>query len=120
MKTGLLKYQGAAKMINMSQRRNCGILHTRITDKIRVSTAAIYYPYGTIANMPNEYYQYETWCFSEDSAQKSFQKIHFCDSRIHWSLVKKAIVVHKRIANNLKQRWTQKTDTPALRGVRPR
>ena len=81
--------------------RNVRILHTQITDKIRVSSAAIWYP-GLEYN-PSPYYQYETWCFSDDGKQRSFQVIHGCHSNIHHRWIVDAIKIHKHIVRNLKK-----------------
>ena len=78
------------------------IIGTQITPLIRVSTAAILRP--GFAASPNPYYQYETWCFSKDSKQKSFQVIHGTDGGVRFYLMTKAIKVHRHIVNNLKNR----------------
>ena len=90
-------------MTNPAQ--NKSIAHTKITDKIRVSTAAIQssFQYDT-------YYQYETWCFSEDPRQRTFQKIHGTDSRNdNKHMIRDAIKVHSYIVWNLS--WRLKCQT---------
>jgi hypothetical protein len=78
---------------------NISIIHTRITDKIRVSSAAIYY---------DEYfgdrYQYETWCFSDDPRQRSFQVIHGSYYKWYYDYILLTIRVHQHIVKNLKKK----------------
>ena len=79
---------------------NVSIKQDQITDKVRVSTAAIWY------NIYNEYgltpyYQYETWCLSNDPQQRSFQVIHGTSSSQNAYYHNEAIKVHKYIVNNL-------------------
>lgn len=51
---------------------NIDLAKTQITPKIRVSSAAIFYKFWA-----GDYYQLETWVFSEDKeAQQSKQVIH--------------------------------------------
>ena len=78
---------------------NIRIMHTRITPDIRVSTAGIYYdePWG-------ERFQYETWCFSNDPAQRSFQVIHGSCAHVDNFYLNKSIRIHRYIASNLLNR----------------
>lgn len=90
----------------MDRPSNINFGKTQITDKIRVSTAAIY----SAAHF-GEYWQVETWCFSDDPRQRSFQVIHgtsgildgeFHDHRLRLIAEK----VHKQIACNLIRKYT--------------
>lgn len=86
--------------------KNIDLGKTQITDKIRVSSAAIWYEswYGS---WYGGYYQYETFVFSNDKeAQKSIQVIHGTyvggtSSR----LLSKTKKIHKYIADNLIQKF---------------
>ena len=79
---------------------------TQITDKIRVSTAAIFYD-----EWFGRRWQIETWCFSDDPGkQKTFQVIHGsigCRDPEHdipvGHLVTSAEKIHDYISNNLKR-----------------
>lgn len=87
------------------RKSNMRIIQTKITDKIRVSTAGIYYE-----NDPpgfGERYQFETWCFSDDDRQRSFQVIHGSWYRADRFLLTKAIKIHRQISKNLKERFNQ-------------
>lgn len=79
--------------------QNIDLGKTRISDVVRVSSAAIWYE----AHFGN-YFQLETWIFSEDkSVQKSHQVIHgTCGKNIPQSLIDKTKKVHQQIANELK------------------
>jgi hypothetical protein len=83
--------------------RNCRILHTQITPKIRVSTAAIWY--DPLYYSPNGHFQYETWCFSDDPQQRSFQVIHGVWNKIYWLFLRDSIKIHRYIAANLTKRF---------------
>ena len=88
----------------MKRRKNIYIMHTKITPDIRVSTAGIwYYPEGNWS--PYGRFQYETWCFSNNSKQKSFQVIHGSSEEISKYLLMKAIKIHRHIVNNLKRKY---------------
>lgn len=82
---------------------NIRIMHTQITPDIRVSTAGIYYN-----EWFGERFQYETWCFSKDPKQKSFQVIHGSCSRVDNFYLKKSIKIHRYIAKNLFTRHNNK------------
>ena len=90
------------------KRPNARIIHTQITPDIRVSTAAIYYPYGSIMLNPSPYYQYETWCFSDDNRQRSFQVIHGCWYKVDYLWLVNTIKIHMHIVKNLKARYEVK------------
>jgi hypothetical protein len=79
---------------------NIDLGKTQITDKIRVSSAAIYYDGMWFGN----YYQLETWIFSDDKErQESHQIIHgTCGNNIPEKLIAKTKKVHDYISNNLK------------------
>lgn len=70
---------------------NVDIGKTRITDKIRVSSAIIFYEIGTMY-----YFQYETWVFSDDDRQKSRQFIHGTSLFKTDKLAAKTITFHRR------------------------
>lgn len=78
---------------------NIRIMQTRITPTIRVSTAGIFYDewFGSR-------FQYETWCFSDDPSQRSFQVIHGSFPRIDRRYLEKSIKVHRYISSNLLNR----------------
>ena len=81
------------------------IIHTQITPNIRVSTAAIYYE-QTYYVRP--YWRFETWCFSKDDRQRSFQVIHGTDSnKFSWYDLRTSIKVHQYIAKNLKKKFAK-------------
>jgi hypothetical protein len=69
---------------------------TQITDKIRVSSAALYYQADF-----GDYYQYETWIFSDDIRQRSKQVIHGTSLYTSKNLEDKTKKVHKYISDNL-------------------
>lgn len=82
--------------------KNIDFGKTRITDKIRVSSAAIWYEL-------HEYYQLETWIFSDDKERyKSKQTIHgTCTRSIPESLIQKTKTFHRRVANGLIKKFNQ-------------
>lgn len=89
---------------------NIDLGKTQITDKIRVSSAAIWYEY-------DNYYQLETWIFSDDKeVQKSRQVIH-CTTGIEIPQTKIDEVkkVHKLISDNLIKKIMQNNLTPYQR-----
>jgi hypothetical protein len=80
---------------------NLNLGKTQITDKIRVSSAAIFYE-----NWFGVYYQYETWIFSTDPIQKSVMVIHgTCGGDIDEKMVVKTQHIHERMANNLLKKF---------------
>ena len=84
------------------RRNNIKIIQTQIQDvpEIRVSTAGIWYP--PEYHSPHGRFQYETWCFSDDNRQQSFQIIHGSDKDICFYCLRKAIKIHRYVSNNLK------------------
>lgn len=83
--------------------QNYDLGKTAITDKIRVSSAIVRYPNG--GTIP-EYFQYETWIFSDDLRQKSTQVIHGTSHEEHdIYYVRLAKKVHKQISQNLKDKF---------------
>ena len=80
-------------------RPNMRIRQTQITPLIRVSTAGIFY---------EEYwgnrFQYETWCFSNDPKQRSFQVIHGSYCGISPVFIKRSLKIHKYISDGLLRR----------------
>jgi hypothetical protein len=79
--------------------RNIDLGKDRITDKVRVSSAAIY-----SSAYFGDYRQVETWIFSDDPRQKSHQIIHgTCSVQgdIPPALLEKCRHVHRRIVGNL-------------------
>ncbi len=87
----------------MIRRSNCRILHSQITPLIRVSSAAIWY--GPTYFSSNGYYQFETWCFSEDKRQRSFQIIHGTHYRIDAAWIIDAVKIHQHIKRNLTDKF---------------
>ena len=81
---------------------NIRIMHTQITPQIRISTAGIFYD-----EMWGQRFQYETWCFSDDPSQRTFQVIHGSDSSINQYWLKKSIKVHRYISINMKNRYSK-------------
>ena len=78
---------------------NTTIKQTQITDSIQVSTVITFYD-----SWWGNYYQYETWCFSKDPRQKSFQKIHGTTTTGNdKGLIIECIQAHDHIAENLKR-----------------
>lgn len=84
---------------------NVDLGKTQITDKIRVSSAAIFYQ-----EMFGDYYQLETWIFSDDERQKSRMVIHCTTGReIPQREKDKVSKIHKRIADNLLKIYKDET-----------
>lgn len=77
---------------------NIDLGKTKITDKVRVSSAAVFYEFWA-----GDYYQLETWVFSGDkSVQQSKQVIHgTCGSEIPDSLIEKTKTFHRRASKLL-------------------
>ena len=74
---------------------------TKITDKIRVSSAAI-----ARRESFGNYYLIETWCFSDDPRQKSFQVVHGSKSSLDFNDLEpedclEAKKIHRYISDNL-------------------
>lgn len=86
---------------------NIDLGKTKITDKIRVSSAAIWYEWYN-------YYQLETWIFSEDKdVQKSRQIIHCTTgSEIPQMSIDKAKKIHQQISYNLIKKIMKNNLTP--------
>jgi len=82
-----------------NRKSNIRIIQTQITDDIRVSTAGIFYE----EHWGNRF-QYETWCFSNNPKQKSFQVIHGSYSRVDFYYLRKSIKIHRYISDNLKKK----------------
>lgn len=78
---------------------NIDLGKTQITNNIRVSSAAIFYE----SPFFGDYYQFETFIFSEDKAvQKSRQIIHGTTWNIsHNELLNKTKKVHSYVSQNL-------------------
>lgn len=76
---------------------NVDLGKTRITDKIRVSSAAIYYGNAFFGS----YYQLETFIFSDDERQKSRQIIHYTTSSVTENDKERIAIIHTRISNGL-------------------
>lgn len=82
-------------------RENKDLGKTRITDTIRVSSAAIQCSshFGT-------YWQYETWIFSDDPRQRNRQVVHGTSSvpgEYGWEM--KTKIIHQHITNNLMRKY---------------
>ena len=77
---------------------NIDLGKTQITDKLRVSSAGIFYEahFG-------DYYQLETWIFSEDKSVMRSQQIIHCttERRIPQKRIDEVKRIHKQIADNL-------------------
>ena len=84
----------------MKRISNCRIIQTVITPEIYVSTAAIWYDGVGWQRR----FQYETWCFSNNPNQKSFQVIHGSCGWIDFDFLKKSIKIHRYISDNLKEK----------------
>lgn len=84
---------------------NIDLGKTAITDKVRVSSAAIFYE----GNWFGDYYQLETWIFSEDKTiQKSVMVIHgTCGRTIPQSLIAKTKKVHGYLVTNMLKKFKQ-------------
>lgn len=83
--------------------KNIRIMHTQITDKIRISTAGIWY----LRAYSSGYLQYETLCFSSDKRQRFFQVIHGICAGIDTDYLTKSIKIHRQISANLKDRFKE-------------
>jgi hypothetical protein len=92
-------------------RPNIRIMHTQITPEIMVSTAGIFYD-----EMWGERFQYETWCFSDDPKQKSFQVIHGSCGLVDPYYLKKSIKIHRYISSNLKNRHNKQIQRTQKKG----
>lgn len=82
--------------------RNLDLGKNQITEKIRVSTAALYRD-----DLPHPYWLIETWIFSDDPRQKSHQVVHGTPSAmgaVNYYDVMYARKIHKIITNNLRNR----------------
>lgn len=79
---------------------NINIDKTQITEKIRVSSAAVFYN-----EMFGNFYQYETWIFSDDARQPSKQVIHGTYPEPSDQLLTKTKIIHEYISNELKERF---------------
>lgn len=87
----------------VEQNKNFNIASTIITDKIRVSSAAIFYE-----EFFGNYYLLETWIFSDDPTIKSRQIIHGTTGIFPVSQKEKdnVVKVHNYVAGNLKKKIT--------------
>lgn len=85
----------------MVQSVNIDLGKTQITDKIRVSSAAIWYEL-------HQYYQLETWIFSEDKERcPSRQVIHgTCGQRIPTHMLTWTSTFHRRVAYGLIKKFS--------------
>lgn len=83
---------------------NIDLGKTRINEKIRVSSAAIFYPHEV-----HQYYQLETWIFSDDKElQRSTQIIHgTCGTEIPNCLIDKTKKVHGYVADGLNKKFNK-------------
>jgi len=82
---------------------NIDLGKTQITDKIRVSSAAIFYQ-----EMFGDYYQVETWIFSDDERIKSKMQIHgTCGREIPQQLITHAQTFHRRISKMLIKKYNK-------------
>jgi len=92
--------------------RNVRIKHDFITNKIRVSTAAIWREQIFYDSL-HKYWLIETWCFSDDPKQKSFQVIHGTPGYLYDWVRWEARKVHGYIVENLKKKLrSQRKDAP--------
>jgi len=85
---------------------NVNIASTIITDKVRVSSAIIYYN-----EWFGEYYQYETWIFSKDERIKSRMKIYgtsTCGNNA--KLIERATALHNRLSEILTNKLNPLTE----------
>lgn len=87
----------------MSEFKNVDLGKTQITDKVRVSSAAIFYD-----EWFGKRYQLETFIFSDDkSIQQTTQIIHCSTGTvIPQSKIDEVKKIHSYISNNLKQSLT--------------
>ena len=76
--------------------KNIDIAKTQITDKIRVSSAALFYE-----ELFGSFYQYETWVFSDDPKQPSKMVIHGTYHELNDQLETKTKIIHEYISNEL-------------------
>ncbi len=75
---------------------------TQITDKIRVSSAAIHYPHDAFG----ERWQFETWIFSDDPRQCSRHVIHGSASRLPAAFLEaKTLRIHESIVRCLREKF---------------
>ena len=82
--------------------KNFNIASTVINDKIRVSTAAIFYE----STFFGDYYQVETFIFSGDKTLiETRQIIHGTCHDAESNLIDKAKKIHVYISNNLKNKF---------------
>ena len=100
---------------------NVNLAHDQITPEARVSTGVIWNPPGMYHGA---YWQVETWCFSSNPAQRSFQRIHGTHHVFDWEekdgtwsrewkvltpsqlqLVNEAQLVHSYIVRNLRAKF---------------
>lgn len=88
--------------------RNIRIRQDQITDKIRVSTAAIWRE-EIFCDGPHEYWLVETWCFSDDPRQRSFQVIHGTPTHLHNEIRWIAMKTHDYIVKNLRGKYDNPT-----------
>jgi len=87
--------------------RDIRIKQDTITDEIRVSTAAIYREEVFYDGL-HKYWLIETWCFSKDPKQKSFQVIYGTPSFLYDQIRWKARKVHGYIVENLRRNHDRK------------
>lgn len=80
----------------MISEKNIDIAKTQVTDKIRVSSAALFYEESF-----GNFYQYETWVFSEDPKQPYKQVIHGTYHEPNDQLLNKTKIIHEYISNEL-------------------
>lgn len=80
--------------------RNYDLGKTQITENIRVSSTAIFYE-AWFGN----YFQYETFVFSEDPKIKSRQIIHGSNVGKSESLENKTRKIHDYISRNLQRKF---------------
>lgn len=84
----------------MKTHRNYDLGKTQITENIRVSSAAIFYE----AEFGN-YFQYETFVFSDSPKIKSRQIIHGSNCGKSESLENKTRKIHDYISSNLQRKF---------------
>ena len=82
--------------------------HVYITDNIRVSTAALR---RDNVYHGEEYFLIETWCFSKDKRQRSFQSIIGTPSFLNSYWYDKTLKVHCNIADNLLNKFKNEETT---------
>lgn len=81
----------------ISQSYNLG--KTRITDQIRISSAAIHYEAAGVCG--DDYFQYETFIFSDDPRQRTRHVIHGTAYSKSVTLEEKTKKAHAQICANL-------------------